>query len=793
MKPAAIDEAIAAASITGTKIKARVLLRVKRRRPSPTTTATALPPSTNDGGIVADNSVGGAIIAPDRIQLVLPSSSSSTSGGGSRSKRRKVIDKREELALVQGFESAVSLHPSVADSEQNDTVTAAAAGTTTTTNSLLQTPSRGRIGSTNHNIPTTNDTTQAHTMHNDLANENSSTGTTTTRQDETPAPPTKPKRRAIFRKITDLQKRLDPTTMTTTKPTPTTENNEVPMPLVPFSKENVYSAASMEAAAAAETSTTTTTNWSSKGEEKSKWLRIVDVLLKEDEDDEEVMEEENDTRKDIIGVMDSSGQGVRRTRRLHDTTENDRGDGSEVVAESFVVVGGGGGGEGQQQRKKRRKLELVVEQSRTILESDFWNQQAHDVAAVVVGAAAGNNSGNNDNNSCRDNHLDPETIQLIDYSLTALHQQGGGSVMPHLSYLRNDPRLCYHANTPRGRRMINHSLSHGVDLLPSSVANGATMELDVGKGRTVLHIAALWGDLGGVRASLEMGADPTIFDASGYTPTGLARKGGYENVAAALVEGEKKALDDKNIRVDGNMEEEYYYDVYCLEEEADEVESKSGDVNTTTSRGRRGGREEEEKKSRYLQLRDGTPDSIPDLEHSTNLSEDDNDTNSSSGNLSRWASSLELQKGFGYWNEQGELILEVAGGGGDTIKQSNGSGGGCSFSSNVDNDRIIQRYYQTDNLDGDDSMGGGGGNDDDHDSNDEGYDGNDYPDDDDDVSNNSQIDSDDYDDYRDADACIENSSYCSDDSGDDDWKLDFRNRFTSKNDLDIHEYGCIDD
>jgi hypothetical protein len=791
MKPAAIDEAIAAASITGTKIKARVLLRVKRRRPSPTTTATALPPSTNDGGIVADNSVGGAIIAPDRIQLVLPSSSSSTSGGGSRSKRRKVIDKREELALVQGFESAVSLHPSVADSEQNDTVTAAAAGTTTTTNSLLQTPSRGRIGSTNHNIPTTNDTTQAHTMHNDLANENSSTGTTTTRQDETPAPPTKPKRRAIFRKITDLQKRLDPTTMTTTKPTPTTENNEVPMPLVPFSKENVYSAASMEAAAAAETSTTTTTNWSSKGEEKSKWLRIVDVLLK-DEEEKEVMEEENDTRKDIIGVMDSSGQGVRRTRRLHDTTENDRGDGSEVVAESFVVVGGGGGGEGQQQRKKRRKLELVVEQSRTILESDFWNQQAHDVAAVVVGAAAGNNSGNNDNNSCRDNHLDPETIQLIDYSLTALHQQGGGSVMPHLSYLRNDPRLCYHANTPRGRRMINHSLSHGVDLLPSSVANGATMELDVGKGRTVLHIAALWGDLGGVRASLEMGADPTIFDASGYTPTGLARKGGYENVAAALVEGEKKALDDKNIRVDGNMEEEYYYDVYCLEEEADEVESKSGDVNTTTSRGRRGGREEEEKKSRYLQLRDGTPDSIPDLEHSTNLSEDDNDTNSSSGNLSRWASSLELQKGFGYWNEQGELILEVAGGGGDTIKQSSGSGGGC-FSSNVDNDRIIQRYYQTDNLDGDDSMGGGGGNDDDHDSNDEGYDGNDYPDgDDDDVSNNSQIDSDDYDDYRDADACIENSSYCSDDSGGD-WKLDFRNRFISKNDLDIHEYGCIDD
>ena len=44
-----------------------------------------------------------------------------------------------------------------------------------------------------------------------------------------------------------------------------------------------------------------------------------------------------------------------------------------------------------------------------------------------------------------------------------------------------------------------------------------------------------------VHASLEMGADPTIFDASGYTPIGLARKGGYNDIVAVLVDGERKA------------------------------------------------------------------------------------------------------------------------------------------------------------------------------------------------------------------------------------------------------------
>ncbi|KAL7430163.1 hypothetical protein ACHAXH_001900 [Discostella pseudostelligera] len=743
------------------KIKARILLRVKRRRPSPTTTATTLTNTNANAQDVnagsADNTVGGAIIAPDRIQLVLPST-----------KRRKIVDRGEEMALAQGFESSVSFHPSAAENEKDvvvvatdATATDAAIAIATTNNHLFQTPARGRsltssrVG--NHIISIPTDPIPNGILQHVNVNSTSHDYLATNNNAKTPAPPTKPKlRRAIFRKITDLQKRLDPTSSSST--TTTTANttiasvpagNEVPMPLVPFSKENVYNASlsSMEGIAAAASGATagaeSTATWSSKGEEKSKWLRIVDVMLKD-----ELEEEEKDICRGYEGDV-PKGE-VERSRRVRER-ESGGGD-NDVVGDS--------GGDGQ--CRKRRKVELVVEQSRTVLESDFWNQSYADVGAST--------SGGNANNSIYYCHvLEPETVQLIENSLTALHQQGGGSVMPHLSFLNNDPRLCYKANTPRGIKMINHALSRGVDNISS--ANG-DLEQNVGKGRTVLHISALWGDLAGVHAALEMGADPTIFDALGYTPTGLARKDGYDTVVAALVEGERKALDDMNIRSDEHVEEEYYYDLYCLEADAENNESEK--IN-----GRSCGGEEE---SRYLQLKDGTStvntDYIPDLEHSTNLSEDDTDTNSS-GNLSRWASSIELQKGFGYWNEQGELILDVAGGGG-----TNQYGSGGCYSSD-DNDRIVQRYYHNGNIDGDDSMGG---NEDDYDSNDEGYDGNDYPDD---VSN-SLIDSDDYDDYRDADACIENNSYFSDDSGDE-WRLDFRNRSIPKNDMNIHDYGCSDD
>ena len=93
-----------------------------------------------------------------------------------------------------------------------------------------------------------------------------------------------------------------------------------------------------------------------------------------------------------------------------------------------------------------------------------------------------------------------------------------------------------------------------------------------------------------------------------------------------------------------------------------------------------------------------------------------------------------------------------------------------------------------------------------HDSNDEGYDGNDYPDDqsfdgeDDPFQNGGKFSKDvfggvdsDCDDYFDADDHRHNGEvYDSDEDSEDDWKTDFRNRFIPKQDLK-HSSTNVDD
>jgi len=75
--------------------------------------------------------------------------------------------------------------------------------------------------------------------------------------------------------------------------------------------------------------------------------------------------------------------------------------------------------------------------------------------------------------------------------------------------------------------------------------------------------------------------------------------------------------------------------------------------------------------------------------------------------------------------------------------------------------------------------------DDEHDSNDERYDGNDYPDDDDE----DQL----FDDYQDADADYFRDGYSDDESDDGGWKLDFRKRNVQRSavnsDYDSDEEG----
>ena len=245
-----------------------------------------------------------------------------------------------------------------------------------------------------------------------------------------------------------------------------------------------------------------------------------------------------------------------------------------------------------------------------------------------------------------------------------------------------------------------------------------------------------------------------------------------------------------------NNGDEYYYEMYCLETEEEEEEEDGNETarvtnnSTSSSAGGEGSsssnnnnNNNKQSSSRFLRPKaDSTgattinTDSIPDLERSSVLSEDDDQRGGG-------CALIELQKGFGYWNERGELVLEAENGANSGVIGANGEtkqGGGANAAAE-DDDRFVQKFYHT--MDGkmeeNDSMGDDEG---DHDSNDEGYDGNDYPED---VSFGMESD---YDDYCDADAYAEGCHSDDDDDSVDNWKNDFRNRKVNKSDL--FSYGC---
>jgi len=819
-----IDHAVSNAGTKSSRTKSttRVLLRVKRRRHPPTVVAAAANTTSATGathhhrhassslvnGDFDNNSNNrnnntndiGSIVCPDRIRLALTCAPGieGDDDGRSTKKRRRVernaVAKKEELALVRRLDST-SLRNNNNNNDNN-----------IGENEMFHTPSRKGTSSSASNGGGNNpydplimsmmrgddfDGTRTPPSASSAAAMSSSStsghklGTNATPiLKETPAPPTKPKRTVLFRKITDLQKRLSPPSSSSSmgdadhrggSRDPQPEKDTTPR--VGTSKKDGLGAGTPE-------------KWASKGEEKSKWLRIVDVLLREEDDQDQVSsicsddstaaaanpgdkggvsvaDEDNDEERRVTvasGKGDTTVLGSgRRVRRMRPRPSMEGVEGEETAADNA-------GGEG---RKKRRKLGFVVEQSRTMLESDFWKR-----GLTAANASDGKHDGNI-NNSAGDNDRNavaPEALRLIEHSLYALHQQGGGSVAPHLSFLKSDPRLKFSPGTPRGRKMVNHAL----DADPGETE---------GNGRTVLHVAALWGDLAGVRAALEMGADPTIFDARGNTPAGLARKrthgrdgDSYEEAISTLVEGEKRAVAEKNIRLDGSEggEEEYYYEVYCLETETEgsgELQKKGGASSGSMEEKKDDSNNPSSQAKSFLRQRSTMKyaDSIPDLERSSVLSEEDDE------NIRGPCSFIELQKGIGYWNAGGELILEPLAEGDDTKQDGN-----KLLSAEQADNRFVRKFYN----DGDDSMDGAG-NDDEHDSNDEAYDGNDYPEDD--ASFGFGSDYDHYeDDYRDADAYSGESCRSDDDDDDEDkWKLDFRNRFVTKSELD-RRYGCFD-
>jgi hypothetical protein len=273
-----------------------------------------------------------------------------------------------------------------------------------------------------------------------------------------------------------------------------------------------------------------------------------------------------------------------------------------------------------------------------------------------------------------------------------------------------------------------------------------------GKGRTVLHYAAIWGDALGIHAALEMGADPTVADASGYTPSALAKLHCHQDALSALLKAEECAKKNED-------DDEYYYEVYCLEEENKGIAETSGNVRPAPTQVKVVSRNESNSPyaSSFTTSESEAMDSPPGLIRMDGhcMSEDEDDS----------CALMELRNGFGYWNEQGELILEAR-----AEQQS-------SAASSID--------FRAD--DGQESSEEGASID--------------YPDeqsceeedDDDEIREKSSHGFDfadlgsDYDDYLDADArahaCNE-----SDEDSDAGWKGDFRQRFVAMNGVgSIHD------
>ncbi|KAL7515039.1 hypothetical protein ACHAXN_012270 [Cyclotella atomus] len=409
-------------------------------------------------------------------------------------------------------------------------------------------------------------------------------------------------------------------------------------------------------------------SWDSKGEERSKWLRVVDVKLQESESPHE-----------------AEGTGPRLQRLRCRPTQREEEDANEDPPYG--------------KSSKRRKL--VVEKSCTMSQSEFWN----DTTASTSTAAAASNT----MDQYKSIKLEKETVQLVQYSLQTLHNQKGGTVSPFLSSLKLDSRLNFQQGTARSNSMINHKLT-------------------AGNGRTVLHYAALWGDVNGIRDAIEMGANPTMVDALGHTPSALAELNGHQEALLALLEAEAATTTNKP--------GDYYYEVYCLEGEQESVEisGTSREVKVPVNRNN-GSASPNEYSSFTTSESSGSPPELIRMD-GHGMSEDED---------SCVVALMELQNGFGYWNERGELVLEAVDRNMPNRNSATSSVAYAEDSSGEDasidypdeeSDEEVRDNYAGDHLD---ALGS------------------------------------DYDDYFDADA-RDMSAYSSDDDSEAGWRLDFRNR-----------------
>jgi len=240
-------------------------------------------------------------------------------------------------------------------------------------------------------------------------------------------------------------------------------------------------------------------------------------------------------------------------------------------------------------------------------------------------------------------------------------------------------------------------------------------------GSTLLHICALHNDVQSTKLALQHGADVLARDEDGCTPLHLADLIGSD---ATLVQVLREEMEHRQLQLQDELkvankvedkEEDYVYDVYCLEEnedDNDENDCQNKQKGTTTIK--------EEKKDEVLSPKkvatgptsdttatESTSITTPDVTTAASAAtkekeqSSNNDTNmettTKESSPSKQPTKIQLQNTIGYFDDDGKLVLEPS-----NIISVNKMG-----------------------VDSDDE------NDDDYDSNNEAFDGNDYPEDED--------------------------------------------------------------
>mmetsp|Transcript_12636 Transcript_12636/g.26758 ORF Transcript_12636/g.26758 Transcript_12636/m.26758 type:complete len:696 (+) Transcript_12636:110-2197(+) len=277
--------------------------------------------------------------------------------------------------------------------------------------------------------------------------------------------------------------------------------------------------------------------------------------------------------------------------------------------------------------------------------------------------------------------MDPVT-RSVDSSLQAVFRHEK-TVTQHLVHLQMDSLVVSMAQ-PRSERwvkLLNHTSSS------AKAGGGAT--------GTALHAAAIFNDLDGARCALDHGIDPSLPDGDGHTALFIAETVGSIGVAALLSSHVGMHDYGNDNRQDEHEDDsDYVFDVYCLAGTKESARERDDWDAWDESMGRPSSFNDRPAKHKETNGED-----------TTKIQADDDASGDSSRNIEDECR-VEIKGGVGYWNEAGELVLEA-----DKMNGGKTSADDVSFADA-----------------------------DDHDSNDEGYGGNDYPDEDGDADEQSDAD-----------------------------------------------------